>query len=147
MSDVTLSIPPNAAQVRTARLVAGTAARVAGVGSDSIDELRQAVGEACAQAVLAHRGSGNDDPIDVHMTTTDANFTVRVAAKVDDSASALNSDSHSEDNDVLAADGDSESVDAALAVALIKALTDEVTVSEEDGLTVLTMSWPRSVVS
>jgi serine/threonine-protein kinase RsbW len=41
---VTLRLPPNAAHVRTARLIAAAMARRSGVGEDVLDEVRLAVG-------------------------------------------------------------------------------------------------------
>jgi anti-sigma regulatory factor (Ser/Thr protein kinase) len=51
---VTLRLPPSAAHVRTARLVAAAVARRSGVAEDLLDEVRLAVGEACARAVRLH---------------------------------------------------------------------------------------------
>ncbi|MFI7586325.1 ATP-binding protein [Spongisporangium articulatum] len=46
-----LRFPPSAGHVRTARLVAVAVARRAGFDAARLDELRTAVGEACARAV------------------------------------------------------------------------------------------------
>jgi len=51
---VTLRLPPRAAHVRTARLVAAAMARRCGVDEELLDEVRLAVGEACARAVRLH---------------------------------------------------------------------------------------------
>lgn len=51
MALVELRFPPVAGHVRTARLVASAVARRCGFGADRIDEVRLAVGEACARAV------------------------------------------------------------------------------------------------
>lgn len=51
MGDVELSFPPTPGQVRTARLVAVAMARRAGLDDVRLDEVRLAVGEACARAV------------------------------------------------------------------------------------------------
>jgi Histidine kinase-like ATPase domain len=48
---VTLRFSPLAEHVRTARLVAVSVARRAGFGEDQLDEIRIAIGEACARAV------------------------------------------------------------------------------------------------
>ncbi len=52
---VRLAISPVAAHVRTVRLVAVATARQVGVSEELIDEIRLAVGEACARAVTAHQ--------------------------------------------------------------------------------------------
>ena len=51
MPTVTLRFSPLAEHVRTARLVAVSVARRAGFGEDQLDEIRIAIGEACARAV------------------------------------------------------------------------------------------------
>jgi histidine kinase-like protein len=48
---VELKFPPTPGHVRTARLVAAAVARRAQLHEDRLDELRLAVGEACARAV------------------------------------------------------------------------------------------------
>src|SRR6187549_3242736 len=48
---VELKFPPTPGHVRTARLVAAAVARRAHLDEDRLDELRLAVGEACARAV------------------------------------------------------------------------------------------------
>jgi anti-sigma regulatory factor (Ser/Thr protein kinase) len=50
-----ISIPPAAEHVRAVRLVAGAAARRGNVPESLVDEVRLAVGEAVARAVLRHR--------------------------------------------------------------------------------------------
>lgn len=51
MARVSLTFPPSAEMVRTARLVAVASARRAGLAEDRLDEFRLAVGEVCARAV------------------------------------------------------------------------------------------------
>lgn len=51
MPTVTLRFSPLAEHVRTARLVAVSVARRAGFDDDQLDEIRIAIGEACARAV------------------------------------------------------------------------------------------------
>jgi anti-sigma regulatory factor (Ser/Thr protein kinase) len=60
---VTLRLPPNAAHVRTARLIAAAMARRSGVGEDVLDEVRLAVGEACARAVRVQERQGVITPV------------------------------------------------------------------------------------
>jgi anti-sigma regulatory factor (Ser/Thr protein kinase) len=55
---VTLRLPASAAHVRTARLVAAAMARRCGVNESLLDEVRLAVGEACARAVRLHERYG-----------------------------------------------------------------------------------------
>jgi anti-sigma regulatory factor (Ser/Thr protein kinase) len=51
VGDVELRFPPAPGQVRTARLVAVSVARRAGLDDVRLDEVRLAVGEACARSV------------------------------------------------------------------------------------------------
>jgi len=55
MRRVRLEISATPAPVRTARLVAVATARQAGVAEELLDDVRLAVGEACARAVSLHR--------------------------------------------------------------------------------------------
>jgi hypothetical protein len=78
MATATLTIPPQAEQVRTARLVTTAAARRCGVSEDRIDEIRLAVGEVIARSVLRQQRAGLPDPVVVDITDDDELFTVRV---------------------------------------------------------------------
>ena len=52
MPSATLSLPPAPEHVRTARLVVVAAARRFGLDEELVDDVRLAVGEAVARAVL-----------------------------------------------------------------------------------------------
>lgn len=77
MSTVRLSFSPAPVHVRTARLVGVAVARRAGVAEDLLDEVRLAIGEACARAVALHRQYGLDDLVLVEMSD-EGTYTVRV---------------------------------------------------------------------
>jgi anti-sigma regulatory factor (Ser/Thr protein kinase) len=77
MSTVRLSFSPAPVHVRTARLVGVAVARRAGVAEELLDEVRLAIGEACARAVALHRRYGLTDLVLVEMTDKGA-YTVRV---------------------------------------------------------------------
>lgn len=62
MPTAVLTVPASPEQARTARLVAGAAARRAGVDEDALEDVRLAVAEAVARAVL--RSVAADGPID-----------------------------------------------------------------------------------
>lgn len=78
MAGVELRFPPSAGHVRTARLVAVAVARRAGFDASRLDELRLAVGEACARAV--NRCTDDTCTEDVLLGIDDggAGFTVEV---------------------------------------------------------------------
>jgi anti-sigma regulatory factor (Ser/Thr protein kinase) len=109
--------------VRLARLVAGAAARRCGVDEDVLDEVRLAVGEACARAVLRHQNAETEDPVVVELTDSVDWFRVRVFDRVDPSASV----------------GDD---DDSLALALISSLAPESAVEPVDNGSVIEMAWP-----
>jgi Histidine kinase-like ATPase domain len=68
---VTLRLPASAAHVRTARLVAAAMARRSGIEEGLLDEVRLAVGEACARAVRLHERFGVDEPVTVEFIDDD----------------------------------------------------------------------------
>ena len=77
MGTVRLAFSPAPAHVRTARRVGVAVARRAGVADAVIDEVRQAIGEACSRAVALHLRHSLSDRVEVELTA-DAHFTVRV---------------------------------------------------------------------
>ena len=78
MATATLTIPPQAEQVRTARLVTTAAARRCGVSEDRIDEIRLAVGEVIARSVVRQQRADLASPVVVDITDDNELFTVRV---------------------------------------------------------------------
>jgi Histidine kinase-like ATPase domain len=84
MPTASLVLPPVTEQVRTARLVAGTAARRAGVPEDLLDDVKLAVGEAMSVALRgvtadsAPSGGAPGPDITVDMTDDGARFLVEV---------------------------------------------------------------------
>ena len=78
MAVVELLLPAEPAHVRTARLVVVMAARRAGLADGLLDELRLAVGEACARAVGLHARHGLDERVEVAVTDDVTGLTVSV---------------------------------------------------------------------
>lgn len=64
--------------VRTARLIASAVARRCGVDDALLDEVRLAVGEACARAVGLHQQHAPAAPVEMWISDDDARFTVTV---------------------------------------------------------------------
>ncbi len=125
--DARLDVAPRTELVRTARLVAGAAARRAGVHEDVIDEVRLAVGEAATRAVLRHRAAGTDTPVVLRWGAPGGRFVVEV---VD-----------------VAPGAPDPGGDAGLALALIEALVPGAGVTEgPGGGSVLRLAWPIDVV-
>ncbi|MFI5839636.1 ATP-binding protein [Catenuloplanes sp. NPDC051500] len=77
MATVRLAFSPAPVHVRTARLVGVAVARRAGVAEELLDEVRLAIGEACARAVALHRQYGVFAPVQVEMSD-ESSYTVRV---------------------------------------------------------------------
>ncbi len=123
MGTAALTLPPATEQVRLARLVAGAAARRSGVDEDVLDEVRLAVGEACALAVIKHQGSDLAADIRVEMTDYPDRFSVRVFNQIPDASAAPDSDE-------------------SMALALISALAPESAVEQAGPGTVIEMTWP-----
>jgi anti-sigma regulatory factor (Ser/Thr protein kinase) len=123
-------------------------ARRSGVSEQILDEVRLAVGEACARAVQLHERHGLDDQVVLTLTDDD-----RFEIVVRDQAPLKAADGSSAPPDAL--DGASvpvqrqardweEPLDAGLGLALLAALVDDITVDRSPpgyGTTVR-MSWP-----
>lgn len=88
---VRVSFTPAPAHVRTVRLVAGAAAQQAGLTGEALNDVRFAVGEACAQAVARHQRHGITERVSLECEANGAGaFVVRVADRApleDDAAS------------------------------------------------------------
>lgn len=112
MATVSLRFPPSAGHVRTARLVAVSVARRLGLDEARLDEVRLAVGEVCARAV--RRCSAGAVDADVNLEVDDLGRSLRVA--VTDQAGRVPEDQ-----------------DEAVALALVRALADEVGVEAGPG--------------
>lgn len=122
MPTATLKISPLTDQVRLARLVAGAAARRCGVDEGVIDEVRLAVGEACARAVLRQQQHSDLADIVVEMEDTDTHFDVRVS---DDAPNQP-----ADPND--------------LALAIITSLAPECSVETDNLGSQIALRWPLS---
>ncbi|WP_157930769.1 ATP-binding protein [Glycomyces xiaoerkulensis] len=139
---------PAAAYVRAARLVAADVASHAGVATGLLDEVRQAVGEACTRAILRHRDCGLDDLVRVEFSIGD-----RFIAKITDNAQDLRADSEgdhassphrnearSNDHEAIEEDTLSEEITLIVLGGLVEDLV--VTGPDREHGTTVTMSWP-----
>jgi anti-sigma regulatory factor (Ser/Thr protein kinase) len=140
MATVELRFSALPEHVRTARLVAAAVARRAGVDESVLDEVRLAVGEACSRAVGLHRRNGLDEPVRVKLVEQEKRFFIEVG----DGVGGKNSvDGHQfADGSEAAAD---DSAEAAMGLAVISGLVDDLDIgSDEDG-GLVKMSWPVAV--
>ncbi|MDQ6649244.1 MAG: ATP-binding protein [Actinomycetota bacterium] len=78
MATVEIRFSPLPAHVRTARLIASAVARRTGVDEAVLDEVRLAVGEACARAVSLHQEHDSDRPVELLLSDDHSRFTVVV---------------------------------------------------------------------
>jgi anti-sigma regulatory factor (Ser/Thr protein kinase) len=136
---VTLRLPPSAAHVRTARLIAAAMARRSGVGEEVLDEVRLAVGEACARAVRMHERQGLTLPVTVEFGEA-GRFRVSV---VDGAKTGSGDELTAMANGASAAPPWADPSGDALGLALLGAVVQDLVVDQEvDSGTRVTMSWP-----
>jgi anti-sigma regulatory factor (Ser/Thr protein kinase) len=123
---VTVSIARDPALVRTVRLVAAAVARRSSSDEDFVEEVRLAVGEACALLV------GHDS------APADADGPVSVSMRLDDrlrvSVSAYGA--------VPVHDSPTSDIDGVEPWALLRGLTEDFEISRASESTTLSMSWP-----
>jgi anti-sigma regulatory factor (Ser/Thr protein kinase) len=126
----TLSLPPDRAHARTARLVVVAAARRAGLAESDVDDVRLAVGEAVARAVLRHEAADQSAAVEVTITDDGHSFRVMVA------------------DQVSAASAPQPDVDqGGFALALLSALAPQVAETQTPTGTALVLTWPLPAMS
>lgn len=150
---VELSFSALPAHVRTARLVAASVARRAGVDEAVLDEVRQAVGEACSRAVGLHRRHCPEEPVRVDLVDGSDTFVVRVTDRVPSPGD------DEEPGDLLTAlDGgpdlladsllvDTEDLPSTVGLAVIAGLVEDVEVDSTAEGTTVTMRWPSGAAA
>jgi hypothetical protein len=125
---IRVSITRDPALVRTVRLVAAAVARRTGQDEDFVEEVRLAVGEACALLVGERGGSAEQaDPVTVSMAIN-ARLRVEVEA----------------DGQVRPDDPPHSDLDGVEPWALLRGLIDDFAISRVGSRTRLSMSWPLS---
>jgi anti-sigma regulatory factor (Ser/Thr protein kinase) len=123
---VTVSIARDPALVRTVRLVAAAVARRSSSDEDFVEEVRLAVGEACALLVGHDPAPGDaDGPVQVSMRLEDR---LRV------SVSAYGA--------VAVQDSPTSDIDGVEPWALLRGLTEDFEINRSGAGTTLSMSWP-----
>ena len=136
MATVELAFSAVPANVRTARLIASSVGRRSGLHESLVDELKLAVGEACARAVGLHRLHDVPGDVQVSFTDDDGSFTVTVvdSAPADPEVPML-------DLVDVAEDLDSE-LPSGYGLAVVAGLVDDVEVTSADPGTSVRMRWP-----
>jgi len=123
---VTVSIARDPALVRTVRLVAAAVARRSSQDEEFVEEVRLAVGEACA--LLVGQDSeplDRDGPVEVSMRLEDR-LRVRVSAS----------------GAVAVHDPPTSDIDGVEPWALLRGLIEDFEISRHGASTTLSMSWP-----
>jgi hypothetical protein len=125
---ITVAIARDPALVRTVRLVAAAVARRTSKDEEFVEEVRLAVGEACALLVGPDVLPGPSvSPVEVRMRVEDR---LRVSVVAEGS--------------VAAQDAPTSDIDGVEPWALLRGLIEDFEISQDAGSTVLSMSWPLS---
>ncbi|ADD40215.1 ATP-binding protein [Stackebrandtia nassauensis] len=142
MPTVRFGFTPSPVHVRTARLVAASAAAQAQLAAEFIDEVRQAAGEACSRAVARHRRHGVTKLVRMKLAIGE-----RFVAEVADFAPVSRNSLSIAGNgvtDLAASPSDEDALAEEVALTLLAGLVSDLQVIEgEDGVgTIVRMAWP-----
>ena len=152
MATVELRFTALPAHVRTARLLAAVLARRAGVDEALIDEVKLAVGEACARAVGIHQSSAGGEDVRVELSDDDGTFVVAVRdagpPEADTALEATGSPVAGmpdlvDVEEIAAGGADNGPLPAGFGLAVIAGLVDDLDVSADRSGTVVRMTWTR----
>lgn len=122
MAVVRLEIPPRSPYVGVVRLAVSSLARSAGLDEEKVDDIKIAVSEACANAVLNNEEAGSEAPVSITWEEDDSSVHIEVADRgptVDDAAAE--------------ADTQGFSTRAVMSIALLKSLVDGCEFEARDG--------------
>ncbi len=122
---ITVSIARDPALVRTVRLVAAAVARRSSRDEEFVEEVRLAVGEACA--LLMGASHAEDEPVTVRLSV-DARLHVEVSS----------------DGPMAPQGGLPGDVAGVEPWVLLRALIDDFSLAQDGSRTVVSMSWPLS---
>lgn len=121
MATVELQIPALSAYVGIVRLALSSLARTAGLDEERVDDLKIAVSEACANAVLACERAGGGGPIAVTWDQNDGRLVIEIGGP-------------GEGLDPRSVDlSDTQSVRFAMSAELLRSLVDELEFTKRRG--------------
>ena len=100
------------------RLALASLARSVGMGEEAVDDLRIAVGEACANAVIANEEAAPDSPVSVNWSLKDEQIVIEVG----DRGQGFETENLSRDEDFQARMN--------LSMALLESLVDSCEVAQ-----------------
>ena len=118
---VEIEIPPRSPYVGVVRLAISSLARAAGLGEEAVDDLKIAVSEACANAVLAHQEGGVEESVTIRWSGGEDRIEIEVDQAAPTDATATTEDSQGFSSRLV------------LSSALLDSLVDEVRYSERPG--------------
>ena len=121
MGTVEIEIPSRSAYVRVVRLALTSLARAAGPEEDVVGDLKIAVSEACANAVISNEQAGSDDGVRVVWRDSGDRIVVEVADRRPSGAPTSLADSQGFDTRLV------------MSEALLQSLVDELEVVPRDG--------------
>ena len=121
---VEIEIPSRSVYVGVVRLALASLARAAGLTEEVVDDLKIAVSEACANAVLSHEDAGADAPV----TVTWMEEPDRVVVEVGDRGSVYDAVAPGQQYDSQGFSGR-----ALMSFALLQSLVDECDLRPRDG--------------
>jgi anti-sigma regulatory factor (Ser/Thr protein kinase) len=124
VAQVALEIPARGAYVAVVRLAIAALARSALLDEDVADDLKMAVGEACANAVLSHETAATSAPV----TVTWSDLGDRVVIEVGDRGVLYDPDAPA---DSLDSQGFSSRF--VMSLALLRSLVDECRITRRTG--------------
>lgn len=125
---ISVSVARDPALVRTVRLVTAAFARRASLDEDLVEEVRLAIGEACALLVGTEPPRGSSDgPVEVDMEVTDRLYAV---VRAPDQVPGF---------DPATVEGGGVEP-----LTLLRGMVEDLKVEESAGGTALAMSWPLS---
>ncbi|CAL9498761.1 MULTISPECIES: ATP-binding protein [unclassified Streptomyces] len=136
MATVELRFSAVPGHVRTARLVAASVARKAGVDEAVLDEVRLAVGEACSRAVGLHQNSGITAPVRVLLIEDEKQFSIEVG---DEAPHPVSGGAPGASDDA-----DAEAEEDEMGLAVISGLVDDVEVNTGADGGQIRMTWPTT---
>lgn len=146
MPTVTVSFTPLPEHVRTARFIAASVARRAGVADDVLDEIKLAVSEACSLAVRFNLAHAPSSPVELRLIEAPESFSVEVADSVGRGAPDADGELAFDLTDLTRDDDRVDGVDLSgherLGLAVISGLVDDVKVEYLEAGSVVTMTWP-----
>jgi serine/threonine-protein kinase RsbW len=122
VTQVEIEIPSRSVYVGVVRLALAALARSAGLNEESVDDLKIAVGEACANAVIVNEETAPDVPVKVYWSHEDS----RVVVEVEGAGHQYDSSKAERDDDDLAARME-------MSVALLESLVDACEITEHRG--------------